>query len=143
MKTFTFLTTLIFCISANAGYTLLHSMTTSPKQDLKCNVSVLVDYETAEISIIRLESPGEKFDINNFQKRPKFYENYSRRYPLKDLFRGFDLASIKGVNAKFSFDKGQTLEIIATSFGGQKARAKRNIADFLRPADKSCLLKIR
>lgn len=142
MKTMIFILTLVFSFSAHAGQTLLHSLVTSPKADLQCTVSIVVDYDAAEIFVVRLEAPGQKYDINNFQKRPKFYSHYSRRYPLNQLFPRMDLHQIKTLNAKISFEKGQTLELVSTLFEGQKFRAQRDISDFFRPAEKSCLLKL-
>lgn len=142
MKTLTFLTVLLLSFHAKAAQTLLHSMSTTPKENMTCNVSVLVDFDSAEMTVVRLEAPGQKYDINNFQKRPKFYDNYSRRYALSQLFPRIDTHQIKTLDTKFTFTNGQTMEVVATLFEGRKFKAKRDIADFLRPAEKSCLLKV-
>ncbi len=143
MKTLLGFTIFILSVHASAAQTLLYSLNTSPKENLNCSVSVLVDFDSAQMTVIRLEAPGSKYDINNFHKRPKYYDNYSRRYDLKKLFPNIDTHQIQTLNAKLTFTKGQTLELVATLFEGQKYRAKRDIADFLRPAEKSCLLKLK
>lgn len=131
--------------SAAAELTLLSSFQTSPKPQLKCQVSVLVDFETAQLSVVRLAGRGQPHDINAFHKKPDFYANYGLRFDLRKVFPGANLQALKTISARFDLaaEDGRRLILSATSHAGERLEARKDISALLAPAQSTCLQKVR
>ncbi len=133
-------------ISATAqasAYTLLQSLPITPKENLNCNLSILLNIEKAEITVIRLDARGNKFDVNAFHRSPNAFKTFGRKYDLRSLFPKLNLNDLKNVQAQFDFKKGQVMNVKAFSHSGQSISAQADISDFMQPAEKHCLLRDR
>jgi len=122
-------------------YSLLATMPVSPGPKVDCSVSILINYQTAEIKAVRLDNPGGKWDLRNFMYQPDVFRSYGRTFKLQELFPGVNIHAADTVEGRFAMDKtGRYLRVLLAGPDGHKLSARRPMDDFLTAGTK-CLQK--
>ena len=122
-------------------YSLLATMPVSPGDKVDCSVSILINYQKAEIKAVRLDKPGGKWDLRNFLYQPEVFRGYGRTFTLQELFPGVNIHAADTVEGRFLMDKtGRYLRVLLAGPDGHKLSARRPMDDLLAPGTK-CLQK--